>query len=51
MTFENDDTPDQPTLAYTNLPLICVNPDCDQFAGEDVSNPRIIIEIVRNQVN
>jgi hypothetical protein len=51
MTFENDDTPELETKAYTNLPLICLNKDCDDYGGEDVNNPRIIVDIVRNQVN
>jgi hypothetical protein len=51
MTFENDDTAELPTKAYTNLPLICINQECADYGGEDVSNPRIIIDTVRNQVN
>jgi hypothetical protein len=51
MTFENDDTPDAETIAYTNLPLICLNKDCDDYGGENVSSPRIIIETIKNRVN
>lgn len=51
MTFEHDDTPDEETIAYTNLPMICVNNDCDQFGGEDISHPRIVVETVKNRVN
>jgi hypothetical protein len=51
MTFENDDTPDELTIAYTNLPLICINKECDQYGGEDVSKPRIIVDTVKNRVN
>jgi len=51
MTFENDTTPDLPTIAYTNLPMICINKECDQYGGEDVSNPRIVIEVIKNRVN
>jgi hypothetical protein len=51
MTFENDDTPEEPTIAYTNLPMICNNKDCDDYGGEDLSNPRIVVETIKNQVN
>jgi hypothetical protein len=51
MTFENDDTPDKPTIAYTNLPMICLNKQCAIYGGEDVSNPKYVVEIVKNRVN
>jgi hypothetical protein len=51
MTFENDDTPDKPTIAYTNMPMLCVNKDCENYAGEDLTNPRYLTDLVRNQVN
>jgi hypothetical protein len=51
MTFENDDTPEKPTIAYVNLPLLCVNKECENFAGENLTNPRYLTDLVRNQVN
>jgi hypothetical protein len=51
MTFENDDTPELETIAYTNLPMICINKECDNYGGEDISNPRYVIDIVKNRVN
>jgi hypothetical protein len=51
MTFENDTTPDLPTIAYTNLPMICLNHACAIYGGEDVSNPKYVVEIVKNRVN
>jgi hypothetical protein len=51
MTFENDTTPDLPTIAYTNLPMICLNKQCAIYGGEDVSNPKYVVEIVKNRVN
>ncbi|WHY76074.1 hypothetical protein QNH20_18350 [Neobacillus sp. WH10] len=51
MTFENDDTPDKETIAYTNIPMICPNKACDDYGGEDTSKPRIVVETVKNRVN
>jgi hypothetical protein len=51
MTFENDDTPDKPTIAYTNMPMLCVNKNCENYAGENLTNPRYLTDLVRNQVN
>jgi hypothetical protein len=49
LTFENDDTPDLPTKAFTNLDMVCANPHCDYFAGEDLTNPGSIVEILKNE--
>lgn len=51
LTFEHDDTPDVETIAYSEMKLVCVNPECEDYAGEDVSNPRIVIDVVKNRVN
>ncbi|NHC17146.1 hypothetical protein G6554_02465 [Bacillus sp. MM2020_4] len=51
MTFENDDTPEAETIAYNNLPMICLNKSCDDYGGEDVTNPRIVVEVVKNRMN
>ena len=50
ITFKNDDTPDAQTEAYTNLPLICVNPKCSLFGGKDLSNPTQIVQTVANRM-
>lgn len=50
-TFENDDTPDAPTKVFTNLPLICLNKECDNYGGGDLSNPRFVVDTVVNQLN
>lgn len=51
MTFEGDESPDTETIAYTNMTMLCPNKECDQYAGEDLTNPRIIIDVVKNRVN
>lgn len=33
-TFENDDTPDEETIGYTNLPMLCVNKKCERYCGD-----------------
>lgn len=57
MTFKNDDTPDAQTEAYMNLPMICINKDCELFGGDketgttDLSNPAQIVTTVTNKAN
>jgi hypothetical protein len=55
MTFENDDTPDKPTIAYTNIPLFCLNKECENYAGENSDKPnyqpKYLVDIVKNRVN
>jgi hypothetical protein len=51
MTFENDTTPDLPTIAYVNLPLYCVNKDCANYAGENLKEPKFLTDLIRNKVN
>ncbi|MET3699521.1 hypothetical protein SAMN05877753_111159 [Bacillus oleivorans] len=50
-SFENDDTPDKETIAYTNLPMLCVNSTCENYAGKDLSNPNKIVTTVRHKIN
>jgi hypothetical protein len=50
-TFENDDTPEKPTIAYVNLPQICTNKECENYCGKDVSNPQYVVDTVKNQLN
>lgn len=51
MTFENDDTPDKETIAYNNLPVICPNKACEDYGGENLTSPRIIVDVVKNRMN
>lgn len=58
MTFENDDTPDKPTIAYTNIPLFCLNKECENYVGDNTDNPnkpeyqpKYLVDIVKNRVN
>jgi hypothetical protein len=51
MTFENDTTPDLPTIAYTNIPLFCLNKECENFAGEHLDQPKYLVDVVKNKVN
>jgi hypothetical protein len=50
MVFENDDTPDKETIAFNQLTMVCVNPNCSNFCGE-LENPKEIIEIIRQIMN
>jgi hypothetical protein len=50
-TFENDTTPDLPTKGYINLEMLCLNADCSEYAGEDIDNPKAIVDTVKNGVN
>jgi hypothetical protein len=50
-TFENDTTPDLPTKAFVNLEMLCMNVDCNNYAGEDIEKPNVIVDIIKNGVN
>lgn len=39
------------TDVYSEQTLVCVNPDCDNYSGTDLSNPKIIVQTLRNKVN
>lgn len=47
--FENDDTPELPTVAYRCLDMVCINRFCDNYTGTDLSNPKIILETIRHK--
>lgn len=51
ITFTGDHTPDTETKAFTNLPMICINPDCLVYGGQDLSNPAQIVETIVSQLN
>jgi alpha-beta hydrolase superfamily lysophospholipase len=52
---ENDNTPDMPTIAYTNIPLFCLNKECENFAGENSDKPnyqpKYLVDVITNKVN
>jgi len=51
LTFENDNTPLLPTKAYYEHKMVCINPECDQYAGEDLNNPIVVVGTIKNKVN
>jgi hypothetical protein len=51
MEFENDTTPDLPTIAYTVQPMYCMNKNCDYYAGENLKEPKFLVDLFRNRVN
>ena len=36
---------------YSALDMVCINPKCPNFCGSDLSNPAIVVEIVRSKIN
>jgi hypothetical protein len=50
ITFKHDDTPDIPTEAYNNLPMLCTNTDCKNYAGTDLNEPKHIVQTVMNRM-
>ena len=38
------------TDVYSVQRLVCTNPNCSNYCGVDTSNPKKIVEIVRNKV-
>lgn len=51
MSFEGENTPESPIKAFTNMPMICVNNNCDQYGGSDLSDPYYIIETLKHPLN
>lgn len=54
--FEGDNAPNTPTVAYNVLPMVCTNGDfggkpCPNYAGTDLSNPKIVVETLRQKMN
>lgn len=49
-TEANPDTPNEPFI-FINLPLLCVNKNCENYAGEKLESPRYLTDLVRNRVN
>jgi hypothetical protein len=47
----NDNMPDIPTEAYTCLDMVCICTTCSNYAGEDLSNPLTIAEVVKHNQN
>jgi hypothetical protein len=50
-TTENDDTPDLETKIFITLEMLCINVDCNNYAGEDIEKPNVIVETIKNGVN
>jgi hypothetical protein len=51
MDFENDTTPDAPTIAYVNIPMFCFNKECENYVGDNLDQPKYLVDVVRNRVN
>lgn len=51
MDFENDTTPDLPTIAYINIPMFCQNKECENYAGDNPEQPMYLVDVLRNKVN
>ena len=51
ITFTGDHEPNQETKAFTNLPMICINPECLSYGGNDLSKPKQIVETIVSQLN
>lgn len=39
------------TAVYHEAKLVCANSECDNYAGEDLSNPRVVVTTQRGKVN
>lgn len=50
IVFENDDTPDKETIAYNELTILCVNPNCSNYCG-GLENPKKIVEVIKQRMN
>ena len=50
-SFENDDTPNAETIAYVNMPMLCVNAKCDNYSGSETANPNKVVQTIRNRMN
>lgn len=50
-TFEGDESPDEQTLAFINMPMLCLNEKCENYAGDDLSAPKYVVENIKTQVN
>lgn len=48
--FEDDDNPITPTKAFNVLEMICTNLKCE-YGSEDLSNPKVILETLRQPMN
>lgn len=59
ITFEGDNSPETPTKAFNNLPMICTNPQCSFYGGDkqnlsapiDLDNPKLIVEVLKQALN
>lgn len=45
----NDDTPEKVTEAYRCLSMACINTECSNYVGNDLSSPRTIVDTIRHR--
>jgi hypothetical protein len=50
ITVTGDETPDIPTEVFTNLPMLCVNPSCDDYCGKNTSDPLHVVEVIQSKI-
>lgn len=50
ITFKHDDTPDIETEVYNNLPMLCANKECTNYAGTNLNDPIHVVETVMNRM-
>lgn len=48
---KNDNLPIIPTKIFSVLTMVCINPNCPNFAGSDLNNPKVVVNTIWNQVN
>lgn len=48
--FVNDDTPEEQTEVYIVMPLLCINKECELYAGEDLDNPGKVAHVKENKL-
>lgn len=39
------------TDVFSVLKLVCINPKCSSFIGQNLNNPDKVVKVVRNKVN
>jgi hypothetical protein len=49
-SVENSGSPDIPTKLFVNIEMLCMNIECANYAGEDINNPKVIVQSVKNEL-
>lgn len=49
-SVENSVSPDVPTKLFVNIEMLCMNMECANYAGEDINNPKAIVQSVKNEL-